>query len=157
MRPERSAPNITFIDESVLPSDQIRVWDRRPMNKIGEHRRQVRLGDAMVCSFAYGITWQAAIPLLKFVKGGGTAFDVELNNACKDMVSCIGVNPELMHQAKVLGHMGLIDKANNRKGPFVNSEQEGRLITPNIPYSTRCNIGRSEDDRVQCLPIPRDF
>lgn len=68
MRPKKPAPNVTFFDDSVLPSSQLKVWDRKPIDDIGERYRQARLGDGPVCSWAYGPTWQAAEKLVDVCK-----------------------------------------------------------------------------------------
>ena len=88
-----------------------------------------------------------------FMKSGGSAFDVQLNIACQGLLNCIAVNPELFNQAKVAGQSGLIDKADGKEGDAkADVAQTGILKTPNIRYSARCNAGRSDEDRVQCLP-----
>ena len=153
MRPDKPGPNITFFDEAVLPLDQLKVWDHKPFDNIGEHQRQVRLGDGPVCSWAYALTWQIAEKLLTFMKNGGDAFDVQLSNACRGLLSCVTVNPELFNQAKVTGQAGLIDKADGKEVDVTaGAVQIGMLKTPNIRYSARCNAGRSDEDKVQCLP-----
>ena len=149
--PEHPAPEVTFFDYTVLPSKQIRVWDHKPAFNIGEGNRQVRVGDSYVCSFAYAVGARGAKKLLGTMEGGGTAFDVELNNACKDTATCVGIIPELMHQAEFKGRMGLIDSVNKPSDGRVKSE-EGELTTFNIPYSARCNADRSDTERIQCLP-----
>lgn len=88
-----------------------------------------------------------------YVRNGGTAFDTELNNACKELFSCVAVNPELINQAKVVERIGLIDKANSKgQETPADDAQVWELKAPNIPYSARCNAGRSDGDRVRCLP-----
>ena len=105
-----------------------------------------------------GITWQAVEKLLAFMKDGGTTFHVELNSACKSVVRCVDVNLELMHQARVIGQLGPIDKANKKsKGMAKESQKAGRMTTFNIPYSARCNAGRSDEDKLQCLPTREDI
>ena len=149
-----SQPNITFLDESVLPASELAVWDKKPYNGAPDGYRGVRMKSGVVCSFAYAVTSSAAAKLLERRKNHEVAFDVEMNNACGGDLRCLTVQPELFHQQRMVGGRGsLIGEADEGKHGEMAGE---RPVTFNIRYSARCNAGHNNSDIVQCLPGSED-
>ena len=78
-------------------------------------------------------------------KGQNEAYDIRLQEGCKSKeLSCLIVNPEMMHHYTPPGEFGLISNvANaNSKGSKAEEEEFEKVMgnTPNIAHSARCRV-----------------
>jgi hypothetical protein len=76
-------------------------------------------------------------------KGEDRSYDTRLKNGCKSKdLSCLVINPELMHHyipPRDFGHISTVADANARGSPAEEEEFEHVMgNTPNILHSARC-------------------
>lgn len=135
---------LEYADPSApLPENYI-GWSRRYMSGITPGKRSVQRGILTFCSFGIALSRRGAVKVLKYAgKGEDKSYDIRLQNGCrfKDL-SCLVVNPELMHHyvpPKEFGHISTVADA-NFKGSKAEEEEFEHVMgnTPNILRSARC-------------------
>jgi len=135
---------LEFADPTAaLPEDYI-GWSRRYMGGITPGKRSVQRGVHTVCSFGIALSRRGAVKVLKWAgKGENEAYDIRLQQGCKSKdLSCLTVNPELMHHyvpPAEFGHISTVWDANLKGSKAEEFEFEHVMgDTPNILHSARC-------------------
>lgn len=136
---------VVFADETVPSRAMYRGFAKGSVERLPEFHRAVFWSQGPVCSFAYAVTREGAVRVLKELGGGqSAAFDLALLEACRtERLACVSVLPEVMHQyfpAEVFGVKSLVDVGNG----VVQTEDEEELYesvmgsTENVVHSARC-------------------
>ncbi|KAF8846662.1 hypothetical protein BDZ45DRAFT_682402 [Acephala macrosclerotiorum] len=135
---------IQFTDPSVLPLKNYTGWASKYHDGLSEGKRVVQRAVNPVCSFGFAVTRRGAQKILKWAgKGENEAYDIRLMQGCKEKrLSCVVVNPELMHHyvpPREFGHISNVAEGNGRASEAEEEEFE-RVMgnTANIGNSTRC-------------------
>lgn len=146
VKPEDLAarPHISFNDSSLPDPSNLHPWTASLLENLGVPPR-TRLVHASVfplCTFAYAVTRDAALRMLKQLSleanadDGPAAYDVAILHRCRadDGIRCWTVNPELFHHMPGKSMIGGIDNHSNI--PPVDAtgraQAEERKETPNI-------------------------
>lgn len=140
----RDTRRIEFEDESVPPLRNYTGWAKKYVDGLKEGKRVVQRAVNPVCSFGFAVTRRGAQKILKWAgKGENEAYDIRLMQGCKQKkLSCVVVNPELMHHYVPPGEFGRISNVaeGNGRGSEAEEEEFERIMgnTANIVNSTRC-------------------
>jgi hypothetical protein len=119
-------------------------WSRRYMDGITPGNRVVQRGQLTFCSFGIALSRRGAQKVLKFAgKGEDKSYDLRMQNGCRNKdLSCLVVNPEIMHHYVPPGEFGLISTVADasERGSRAEEEEFEHVMgsTPNILESTRC-------------------
>lgn len=128
---------------AALPENYI-GWSFRYMDGITPGNRVVQRAIHPVCSFGIAFSRRGAVKVLKWAgKGQNEAYDIRLQEGCKSKeLSCLIVNPEMMHHYTPPGEFGHISNVAdaNLKGSKAEEEEFEKVMgnTPNILHSARC-------------------
>ncbi|KAK8243573.1 hypothetical protein IWZ00DRAFT_179311 [Phyllosticta capitalensis] len=149
-REDDEAAQITSFTDTTLPA-VVKTTNPQLLDNPTYQRYVYRTGSP-ICSFAYGVTQEAANLIVeRAATGEAVAFDVWLHFACeRGELRCFAVNPELFHQHEMAGpHDSIINGVDS--GTVVEARR-----TMNIRYSARCNadLGGSVDEPVTCSGEP---
>jgi hypothetical protein len=143
--PTRNDTRRLMYDDPSAPDPGTYIgWARRYMEGITPGQRSIQRGQQTHCSFGIALSRRGAIKVLKYAgKGEDESFDFRMKNGCKKKdLSCLVVNPELIHHyvpPAGFGHVSTVADANER-GSRVEEEEFEHIMgnTPNILRSARC-------------------
>jgi hypothetical protein len=135
---------LEYDDPSVpLPENYI-GWSKKYMEGITPGKRSVQRASLTFGSYAIALSRRGATKVLKYCgKGENKAYDIRLQQGCKSKdLSCLILNPELMHHyvpPGEFGHISTVADANS-KGSKAEEEEFEHVMgdTPNILNSARC-------------------
>lgn len=137
---------LEFADPSAPLPTNYHGWSKRYMEGITPGNRVVQRSRLTFCSFAIGFSRRGATKVLKWAgKGEDKSFDIRLQNGCKSKdLSCLVINPELMHHyvpPSEFGHISTVADA-NQKGSEAEEEEFEHVMgdTPNVLNSARCRV-----------------
>ncbi|KUJ13305.1 uncharacterized protein LY89DRAFT_687467 [Mollisia scopiformis] len=140
----RDTRRLEYFDASVPAMGNYSGWAARYHDGLSEGVRVVQRAVNPVCSFAFAVTRRGARKILKWAgKGENEAYDIRLMQGCKEKrLSCVVVNPELMHHyvpPREFGHISNVAEGNGRASEAEEEEFE-RIMgnTANVVNSTRC-------------------
>jgi hypothetical protein len=142
----RDTRRLKFDDPSVpLPANYTR-WSKKYIDGITPGKRAVQRSINAVCSFGYALSRRGAVEVLKWAgKGENEAYDIRLLQGCKSKdLSCVVINPELMHHyvpPREFGHISNVADG-NFKGSMAAEEEFEKIRgeTANILRSARCEV-----------------
>lgn len=143
---DRDTRRIEFSDPSCPLAENYTGWSKKFLENLAPGMRAVQRGRNPVCTFGYALTRRGAQKVLKWAgKGENEAYDIRLLQGCKSKdLSCITVNPELMHHytpPREFGHISNV-AAGNGEGSEAEEEEYEKVMgnTANIVRSARCRV-----------------
>ena len=119
-------------------------WSKQFVDNLAPGKRAVQRGRNPVCTFGYAMTRRGAQKVLEWAgKGENEAYDIRLLEGCKTKhLSCITVNPEIMHHYTPPREFGRVSNVanGNGRGSVAEEEEFEKLMgnTANIVNSARC-------------------
>jgi hypothetical protein len=119
-------------------------WSSQYMDGITLGNRVVQRSQLTFCSFGIAFSRRGAQKVLKFAgKGEDKSYDLRMQNGCRNKdLSCLVVNPEIMHHYVPPGEFGHISTVADASGlgSRVEEEEFEHFMgnTPNILESARC-------------------
>jgi hypothetical protein len=135
---------LVFKDPSAPSEADYTGWAKKYMRNIKPGTRVVQRGVNPIGTIGYALTRRGAKKVAKWTgKGENEAYDIRLLQGCKRKdLSCIVVNPEIMHHyvpPREFGHVSEVAEASGT-GSRAEEEDFERLMgsTPNVLRSTRC-------------------
>lgn len=135
---------ISFLDPTMPPLSNLTGWSTKYHEGLQEGYRVIQRAVNPVCSFGFAVTRRGAQKILKWAgKGENEAYDIRLMQGCKEKrLSCVVVNPEVMHHyvpPREFGHISNVAEGNGRASEAEEEEFE-RIMgnTANLVNSTRC-------------------
>lgn len=137
-------PTISFIDSTAPSHAQYLGWTKQYVERLPDNSRSVYPSFNPVCTFAYAVNGASIPKILNYVSHGESeAFDIRLMGGCKGRhISCVSVNPELMHQYFPPAKYGVgseVDVGNGQvRGPDDEAFEGEMGSTENILQSARC-------------------
>jgi hypothetical protein len=137
---DSNKPMIVYPDHTVGPMDEYRGLNNHITTVIGEGQRCVHYSENAVCTFAYAVSAQGALKILRLASlGQGGAFDLMLMNACrKKGITCVSVNPEIFDPYRPAeGELSEV-RAADRNESVDSLIGDGIGTTDNIRRSARC-------------------
>ncbi|KAE9379856.1 glycosyltransferase family 25 protein [Stipitochalara longipes BDJ] len=143
--PTRNETRRLLFEDPSAPHPGVYIgWSKNYMEGIMPGTRSVQRGLQTHCSFGIALSRRGAIKVLQYAgKGEDKSFDFRIKNGCtKKDLSCLVVNPELMHHyvpPGEFGHVSTVADANER-GSRAEEEEFEHVMgnTPNILRSARC-------------------
>jgi hypothetical protein len=135
---------LEFEDPSAPLEANYTGWAKKYMSAIKPGTRVIQRGVNPVGTIGYALTRRGAKKVAKWAgKGENEAYDIRLLQGCKTKdLSCLVVNPEIMHHyvpPREFGHVSEVAEVNGG-GSRAEEEDFEKLMgsTPNILSSTRC-------------------
>ncbi|KAN0114573.1 glycosyltransferase family 25 protein [Hyaloscypha variabilis] len=136
---------VEFKDPSVPSKDQYTGWTK-PYYNLNPGSRYVQRAVNPVGTIGYAMTKRGMKKVALWAgKGENEAYDIRLLEGCRSKdLSCIVVNPQLMHHYVPPMDFGHISEVAGVNGAGSKAEEEDfeKLMgsTPNIVQSTRCRV-----------------
>ena len=142
----RDTRRLEYADPSVPLPVNYTGWSKKYIDGITPGKRTVQRSINTVCSFGYALSRRGAVKVLKWAgKGENEAYDIRLLQGCKSKdLSCVVINPELMHHyvpPREFGHISNVADGNSR-GSMAEEEEFEKIMgnTANILHSARCRV-----------------
>jgi hypothetical protein len=143
---KKDTRRMEFFDPTVPPWIGYTGWSKKYIDSIAHRHRAVQRGINPVCTFGYALTRRGAMKVAKWAgKGENEAFDIRILEGCKGKhLSCVVVNPEVMHHyqpPREFGHISNVAEGNG-KASAAEEEEFEKVIgsTANIVQSARCKV-----------------
>jgi hypothetical protein len=135
---------LEYEDPTATSREKYIGWSGRYMDGITPGHRVVQRSKLTFSSYAMAMSRRGAQKVLKYAgKAEGKSYDMRMQGGCRNKdLSCLVVNPELMHHYIPPAEFGLISTVGDANGDGSRAEEEEfehvMGATPNILVSARC-------------------